>query len=397
MLKGKASLDLSKVSTSESNDSVESHPSTSKDEQKKPEKPPKSVKGTSTTVKTPAAKAPDSNPIPHPSQLPVSQTQYNKEVMHILRDLNNNLSKQNEKVEAQNERIDKLFQKVESFYQNDEQQFDGVDYNYDDCYESDSGEPCESGSVHELELEPPTKKAKTDDSSVFKALYEKFQNSESTDSEVDENLAEIINHAFRNGLSDEKLSELLKDIYRPVNCSALVKTRVNQGIWRLLKATTQTDDSKMQAVQNVMIKSAACISKLLNKNADVFDSQDMEWGTNALALMGQANKLINNRRKEMHKPDLDPKYHYLCSSSLPYTEFLYGEDGDVNKNVREINDLNRIGRNVSRGQRSGFRGRRPFGSRRGRGAKGSRFFRSSENQSSGTQYTSKNQKSGPKK
>ena len=304
--------------------------------------------------------------------------------MHILRDLNNNLSKQNEKVEAQNERIDKLFQKVESFCSYDEHQLDYDDDGYD---ENEFGEPSETGSLCDVESEPPTKKAKIDEGSVFKALYEKFHNSESTDSEVDENLAEIINHAFRSGLSDEKLTELLKDIHRPINCSALVKTRVNQGIWRLLKPTTQTDDAKMQAIQNVMVKSASCVSKLLNKNADSFDSQDMEWGTNALALMGHANKLMNNRRKEMHKPDLDPKYHYLFSSYLPFTEFLYGEDGDVNKNVREINDMNRIGRNVSRGQRSGFRGRRPFGSGRGRGAKGGRMFRLSDSQSFGTQYT----------
>ena len=175
-----------------------------------------------------------------------------------------------------------------------------------------------------------------------------------------------------------------------------MKTRVNQGTWRLLKPTTQTNDAKMQAIQNVIVKSATCVSKLLNKNADTFDSRDMEWGTNALALMGQANKLMNNRRKEMHKPDLDPKYHYLCSSSLPFTEFLYNEDGDVNKNVREINVMNLIGRNVSRGQCSGFQGRRPFGSRRGRGAKGGRMFQSSDSQSFGTQYTSKNQQTGPK-
>lgn len=39
----------------------------------------------------------------------------------------------------------------------------------------------------------------------------------------------------------------------------------------------------------------------------------------------------------MHKSDLDPKYHYLASSTLPFTDHLYGEDCDVNKKVREIN------------------------------------------------------------
>ena len=100
-------------------------------------------------------------------------------------------------MEAQNERIDKLFQKVESFCSYDKRQ---LDYD-DDCYdENEFGEPCETGSLCDVESEPPTKKAKTDEGFVFKALYEKFHNSESTDSEVDENLAKIINHAFRSGL-----------------------------------------------------------------------------------------------------------------------------------------------------------------------------------------------------
>ena len=38
MLKGKASLDMSKVVSVESNDTVENHLSSSKDDQKKPEK-----------------------------------------------------------------------------------------------------------------------------------------------------------------------------------------------------------------------------------------------------------------------------------------------------------------------------------------------------------------------
>lgn len=174
-------------------------------------------------------------------------------------------------------------------------------------------------------------------------------------------------------------------------------------MWRLLKATTQTDDSKMQSIQNAIIKAATCFSKLWDKNGTLFDSNDRDWVANSLALLGHANKLINNRRKEMHKSDLDPKYHYLCSSALPYTEFLYGEDGDVNKNVREINDLNRIGRNAGKGynQRGALRGRRSYhpyrrGSRGGRASQAS-SYRSAYNQSSGSQTYQKNQKAGHKK
>ena len=48
----------------------------------------------------------------------------------------------------------------------------------------------------------------------------------------------------------------------------------------------------------------------------------VQLGTNALALLGQSNKQINNKRKEFHKSDLDFKYHYLSSSILPYIDKL---------------------------------------------------------------------------
>ena len=103
----------------------------------------------------------------------------------------------------------------------------------------------------------------------------------------------------------------------------------------------------------------------------------------------------------MHKSDLDPKYHYLASSSLPYTEFLYGEDCDVNKNVREINDLNRIGRSLAKPFPAGrgsysYRGQRFPRRSRGRG----RWMACTDAMSSATsmqQNTPKNWRGGHKK
>ena len=84
--------------------------------------------------------------------------------------------------------------------------------------------------------------------------------------------------------------------------------------------------------------------------------------------MRQANKQTNLRRKELHKSDLDPKYHYLASASFLFTEYLYGEDTDVNKNIKDINDLNKIGYSMDLAYRRGsYRGHRPHPYNRGRG------------------------------
>ena len=72
---------------------------------------------------------------------------------------------------------------------------------------------------------------------------------------------------------------------------------------------------------------------------------------------------MNNKRKEFHKKDLEVKYHYLCSVNFPFTEWLYRDD--LNKNVKEIQDMNKLSRNVGLGtsQRGAYgygRGRRGY-------------------------------------
>ena len=369
------------------------------------------VEGTSEPKETPAAKtapaasktgkAPVKTSKPPPKATDMTPAQLNKEVFSVLKELNENYKQQNSRIDKQNEKIESLSKKLDDIY----------DYEYDDEAEGEfeyedqvpDDDDCSlSGLTQTVNEEPPTKKQKTDhqDGSIFKSLSDKFQSLESTDPATKfEELADFVTTSFRNGITEDKQAELLKNIRRPSNVEGLQKTRVNQGIWRLLKSQTQTDDSKMQTIQNLILKASICQVKLFDKYVEKFEPEDIELLSNSLALLGQSNKLINTKRKETHKGDLDPKYHYLCSATLPFTEFLYGTDGDVNKNVREINDLNRIGRN-QKGQNNkafGPRGRgrsfrRPF---RGRSFVGSGRGRYDVGAASGS--GTKNQKQGHKK
>ena len=244
----------------------------------------------------------------------------------------------------------------------DDSQFDESRYNYDD--ETDCSYP-EQGD-QESPIEPLQ-------NSIFKKMSYKFQQTEPLDVDVHPDLACLINNSLRKGLSQENLDEICKQIHRPENCDALVKTRVNQGIWRFLKSFTQAEDTRLTAIQGVMLKAATNIVKLLEKLSSS-DSEHVELGTTAIALLGHANKMINTKRKDLHKSDLDSKYHYLASASLPYTDLLYGNDTDVNNNVREINTMNKIGKYpgrgaFARGQSHGKRGFSPYPAR-GRGFRG---------------------------
>lgn len=81
--------------------------------------------------------------------------------------------------------------------------------------------------------EPPSKKRREDgETSRFRQLGVKYKVTEDCDENVDEELAAMINELFREGLNDDYFNELLKSIKRPENCKSLIKSRVNQAMWR---------------------------------------------------------------------------------------------------------------------------------------------------------------------
>lgn len=324
-------------------------------------------KTSSTSSKAPQVKAGSSNSSNQTSKsTQESQGQGTppmREVLEILRVLNANVNKQSERMDKQDQRIEDIVSMVSD--ENQELDYYDEEYDYDENESTTSGMSGPAGSEQNSMNEPK---------SIFKKLSDKFQQTEQVDIDVHPDLANLVNNSFRNGLSDENLEEVCKDIHRPQNCDSLVKTRVNQGIWRLLKSYTQAEDSRLTSIQGVLLKASMNVVKLVEK-LGASDSEHVELGTTAIALLGHANKMINTKRKDLHKADLDHKYHYLASASLPYTDLLYGNDTDVNNNVREINNMNRIGRSVGRGGgpvRGFSRGRRGFNPypSRGRGIRG---------------------------
>ena len=111
-------------------------------------------------------------------------------------------------------------------------------------------------------------------------------------------MAELVNSMFQNDLPDHQLSELVKNINRPENCSMLTKTRVNQLILDLLSDCTRSEENKIQYRQGLLIKTAILITKLGNKfnecknneNLDVPIQELTDLETDALGILGHRNR-----------------------------------------------------------------------------------------------------------
>lgn len=280
------------------------------------------------------------------STLPQS---FNKEALSILREMNLNINKTNEKVEHLSRRVDELY---------DYDMYDEIEQ------DRDSGTDQQQDENDDTSF-PPGDNQDENEHSVFGRFSKTFKKSDVTSNAVDSQLAELVNDAFREGMSDDQYQNIIKDIHRPENCPSLKETKVNPGVWSVLRQHTQMEDSKLRGIQNCFVKAACNLVKILDTCAESFDQQSLELGMNAVALLGQANKWLNCRRKEYHKKDMDPKLHHLCSASTSYTDMLYGDS--IVKDIKDIQEMNKISRNVSM-YRSQYANRRVF-----RG--GARFLR----------------------
>ena len=66
----------------------------------------------------------------------------------------------------------------------------------------------------------------------------------------------------------------------------------------LLKSFTQSEDSRLTAIQGVLLKESVYLVKLVEK-LELSNSEHVELGTTAIALLGHANKMINTKHKDL--------------------------------------------------------------------------------------------------
>lgn len=275
-----------KKSSSSSNTAV------SADTQKPEKAPPtKTLILASNADKPPASTSSEgrSTRISSAEKVSAQQEKFQNEVLAVLSTINKNQN-------AQDKRLKQIESKIAEYDEQSQLYEDSYEYDEYDC-SVEQTEENNNVSVS-TEIESP---AIQDSADVFEGIFKKYNQIDEVDSAVNGNLATMVNKVFREGISDDKFQKLLKETHRPDNCDSLVKTRVNNLVWNLLSPQIHTIDSNMQKIQEAMIKAAIIFTKLPSVNASFLHETQIEAGTDALGLLGQANKLLNLRHKELHK------------------------------------------------------------------------------------------------
>ena len=68
---------------------------------------------------------------------------------------------------------------------------------------------------------------------------------------------------------------------------------------------------------------------------------------NAIILVGVANFELNMRCRDNIKPELNEDYKHLCSSSASFTEFLFGNDADLPKLLKDLAEATKVSKKLN--------------------------------------------------
>ncbi|XP_028517175.1 uncharacterized protein LOC114575812 [Exaiptasia diaphana] len=194
---------------------------------------------------------------------------------------------------------------------------------------------------------------------------------------------------MRVKLSDEVLTETQNRYNRPENCDCLETTKVNHLIWDKLKSETRSADIKLQRVQTNLVKGVipivSLIQELVNARdkipSDVLEVEEiLKKGTDAIALIGAANFDLNMRRRDNIKLELNEDYKHLCSSTVPFTDYLFGDDTDLSKQLKDLAEATKVSKKIKHDSKSdtrkGSNYRNFKSSKRGFGYKRDQYSRS---------------------
>ena len=248
---------------------------------------------------------------------------------------------------------------------------DQDDYGYmdfEDDFDYEESEDLEKGeSEHSPE---PTSSA----SLKFDEITAELLDNEDTGAEVNAKLAKLVDGLMSQKQKEEAFSSRGKRYPRPKNCEFLTVPKMNTEIWSSIPTFAKNNDVALQRIQLHLIKSVTAVSSVIDKlnlvndesSSEKFDANELlKTLVDSVAFAGAANRGIVRKRKDLVKFHLTPKFQKLCSKEEFTPSSLFGES--LAQNVKEINDMGKISKDMANQFGRNLRGRGFGGRPRGRG------------------------------
>ena len=170
---------------------------------------------------------------------------------------------------------------------------------------------------------------------------------------VNAQFAGILKEVMRVKLDDDVLTETKNRYTRPENCECLEPTQVNYLIWDKLKPDTRSSDLKLQRVQANLLKGIIPVVGVVEQLVKVQEKISEELldipslirtATDPVAFLGAANL----QRRDNIKQELNADYKHLCSPTVPLTGFLFGDDPDLSRQLKDLAEATKVSKKISK-------------------------------------------------
>ena len=197
--------------------------------------------------------------------------------------------------------------------------------------------------------------------SILDKLFEDLSKQDKLGPPINDKLVSIVNKLHAEPKEETQIKDLLKKWPKPSNCELNVP-RVNPEIWKVMQNHQQTQDVKLQKVQELLITAIVPLvtvadSTLSNKG----DLHSGDSGNNlsmileSITLILEVHHELNLRRREAIRPYLKDEFRPLCSKNTkPSNDLLFGDNLD--EQIKQLQNKRNLGSSLCKPSRDKNKG-----------------------------------------
>ena len=192
-----------------------------------------------------------------------------------------------------------------------------------------------------------------------------FVEDEAVGPPISEANANYVEDCCKKRILSSELAKFKEAFKRPENCPALSVPTINPNLWAQLPKESKEHDKRLQNAQSLLAKGLTGVVQIketllrFNSHPDQFSLLFPKLFAeldSCVALLGNAFLESSYRRRDLLKPAINPRFHSLCGSKTPITNFLFGDN--VLESAKSIQSSQKMTRNFASG-RGSFQANRP--------------------------------------
>ena len=179
-----------------------------------------------------------------------------------------------------------------------------------------------------------------------------FEKSEGLGTEVDHNLAQVVDAGITQPIDRKLATSLCEKQLRPANCTTLLVPKLNKEIWTSssLFKNIKENDKKFQTAQGYLTAGLIPLVNLMDCLLKTNQYKEFELAKDSFQLLAYAHRDVTNLRRQHIRPGLNERYRQLCNDATPLTNNLLGDDFEVQ--LKSMDAMRKLGMDITKGKQN---------------------------------------------